>query len=235
MLRATIVPKYVNQPKPGKKTGTVKTGDDKFYHVLADQLVLFRAGVAITVDYETQEFKNTRTFQMPACVEGIKVVYELTGGSRVFGIHDPDMQFDRLMAADLYLTPLSSDQITYRTIQWSFWDMSRAFNLRDIQVSFNLNTKRLVIIGRDPVESLFVTTMDRIPDQDFYEDPLVIKWFIAKAKISLARILGMFSYNMLGNVTINYADIRQEGQEELAELKEKIAGDNTPDYFMMFN
>jgi len=145
------------------------------------------------------------------------------------------MQFDRLMAADLYLTPLSSDQITYRTIQWSFWDMSRAFNLRDIQVSFNLNTKRLVIIGRDPVESLFVTTMDRIPDQDFYEDPLVIKWFIAKAKISLARILGMFSYNMLGNVTINYADIRQEGQEELAELKEKIAGDNTPDYFMMFN
>ena len=185
--------------------------------------------------YETQEFKNTRTFQMPACVEGIKVVYELTGGSRVFGIHDPDMQFDRLMAADLYLTPLSSDQITYRTIQWSFWDMSRAFNLRDIQVSFNLNTKRLVIIGRDPVESLFVTTMDRIPDQDFYEDPLVIKWFIAKAKISLARILGMFSYNMLGNVTINYADIRQEGQEELAELKEKIAGDNTPDYFMMFN
>ena len=64
---------------------------------------------------------------------GIKVVYELTSGQRVFGIHDPDLQFDRLMAADLYLTPLSSDQITYRTIQWSFWDLAKQFNLKDVQ------------------------------------------------------------------------------------------------------
>ena len=185
--------------------------------------------------YNTTAWTNTRTFQLPECVLGIKVVYELTSGQRVFGIHDPDLQFDRLMAADLYLTPLSSDQITYRTIQWSFWDLSRAFNLRDIQTSFNLNTKRLTIIGRDPTESLFVTTMDRIPTEDFYEDPLVIKWMIAKAKMSLARILGTFNYNLLGNVTINYDMWRSEGAEELAELKEKISTDNTPDWFMLFN
>jgi len=185
--------------------------------------------------FNTTEWKNTRTFQLPECVLGIKVVYELTSGQRVFGIHDPDLQFDRLMAADLYLTPLSSDQITYRTIQWSFWDLSRAFNLRDIQTSFNLNTKRLTIIGRDPTESLFITTMDRIPTEDFYEDPLVIKWMIAKAKMSLARILGTFNYNLLGNVTINYDMWRSEGAEELAELKEKISTDNTPDWFMLFN
>ena len=184
--------------------------------------------------YKTQEFKNTRTFQLPDCVVGIKVVYELTGGSRVFGIHDPDLQFDRLMAADLYLTPLSSDQITYRTIQWSFWDLSRAFNLRDIQTSFNMNTHRLTIIGRDPVESLFVTTMDMIPTEDFYNDPLVIKWMIAKGKQALARILGTFSYNLLGNVTINYELFKQEGAEELQELKDKIKGDDVPDWFIMF-
>jgi len=185
--------------------------------------------------YTTTEFRNTRTFQLPPCVMGIKVVYELTGGSRVFGIHDPDLQFDRLMAADLYLTPLSSDQITYRTIQWSFWDLSRAFNLRDIQTSFNINTHRLVIIGRDPVESLFITTMDAIPEEDFYDDPIVIKWMIAKSKISLARILGTFQYNLLGNVTINYDMWSSEGKEELQELKDKISSDNVPDWFHMFN
>ncbi len=184
--------------------------------------------------YSSPEFKATRTFQLPDCVVGIKVVYELTSGQRVFGIHDPDMQFDRLMAADLYLTPLSSDQITYRTIQWSFWDLSRAFNLRDIQTSFNLNTHRLKIIGRDPTESLFVTTLDKIPEEDFYEDPVVIKWMIAKGKISLARILGTFSYNLLGNVTINYSEIKSEGKEELDELKAKIDTDNVPDWFHMF-
>ena len=185
--------------------------------------------------YDTTEWTNTRTFQLPECVVGIKVVYELTSGQRVFGIHDPDLQFDRLMAADLYLTPLSSDQITYRTIQWSFWDLSRAFNLRDIQTSFNINTHRLTITGRDPVQSLFITTLDKIPDEDFYDDPIVIKWMIAKAKMSLARILGTFSYNLLGNVTINYDAIRSEGGEELQELKEKISSDSVPDWFHMFS
>ncbi len=184
--------------------------------------------------YQTQEFRNTRTFQMPDCVVGIKVVYELTSGQRVFGIHDPDLQFDRLMAADLYLTPLSSDQITYRTIQWSFWDLSRAFNLRDIQTTFNMNTHRLGIIGRDPQESLFVTTLDKIPEEEFYEDPIVIKWMIAKSKISLARILGTFSYNLMGNVTINFDQWRTEGNDELTKLEEKIAGDSPPDWFHMF-
>ena len=185
--------------------------------------------------YSTDEWTNTRTFQMPECVLGIKYIYEMTGGSRVFGIHDPDMNFDRLMAADLYLTPLSSDQITYRTIQWSFWDMARQFNLRDIQHNFNLNTKRLIIMGRDPVESLFVSTLNAIPNENFYEDPLVIKWMIAKGKISLARILGTFNYNLLGNITINFEQWRTEGLAELEELKAKIIGDNPPDYFMMFN
>ena len=184
--------------------------------------------------YQTDEWKKTRTFQMPDCVEGVKLIYELSSGQRVFGIHDPDLQFDRLMAADLYLTPLSSDQITYRTIQWSFWDLSRAFNLRDINFSYNLNTHRLVVTGRDPDQSLFVTTMDRIPSEEFYNDPLVIKWMIAKSKMSLARIFSTFNYQLLGNITINYDTWRTEGQEELQKLEDKIASDNVPDWFHMF-
>jgi hypothetical protein len=182
----------------------------------------------------TPEWRNTRTFQMPECVVGIKTVWEMTQGNRVFGINDPDLNFDRLMASDLYLTPLSSDQITYRTIQWSFWDLARAFNLRDINHDFNLNTKRLVITGRTPVESLFVLSMIQIPDENAYDDPLVLKWMIAQGKRSLARILGAFNYTLLGNITINFEQYRTEGNEELAELKEKIKGDDVPDWFIMF-
>lgn len=185
--------------------------------------------------YASPEWKNTRTFQLPDCVVGIKTVWEMTHGSRVFGINDPDINFDRLMASDLYLTPLSSDQITYRTIQWSFWDLARAFNLRDINHNFNLNTKRLAITGRTPVESLFVLSMVQIPDVDAYEDPLVIKWMIAHGKRSLARILGTFNFNLLGNITVNYEQFRQEGNEELQELRDKIKGDDVPDWFHMMS
>jgi len=183
--------------------------------------------------YNTTEWNNTRTFQLPECVMAVKYVYEMTSGQRVFGIHDPDLTFDRLMAADLYLTPLSSDQITYRTIQWSFWDLAKQFNLRDINHHFSINTKRLIITGRDPTESLWVTTLNEIPLEDLYEDPLFLKWVIAKSKMQLARILGTFNYTLLGGIQINYADIRSEGKEELDELKEKIKSDSPPDWFHM--
>jgi len=185
--------------------------------------------------YWTDEWKRTRTFQLPDCVMAIQYIYEMTSGQRVFGINDPDMSFDRLMAADLYLTPLSSDQITYRTIQWSFWDLAKQFNLRDIQHKFNINTHRLIITGRDPVESLWLTTLNKIPAEDLYEDPVFIKWVIARAKTQLARIIGTFNYTLLGGIQINYQDIRAEGQEELKELKEKIKSDSPADWFLMFS
>jgi hypothetical protein len=152
----------------------------------------------------------------------------------IYYLTDLECDAKQNMASDLYLTPLSSDQITYRTIQHSFWDLARAFNLRDINHKFNPNTHRLVITGRTPEESLFVLAMDHIPLEDAYEDPIVIKWMIAKSKLSLARILGAFNYQLLGNVTINFDQFRSEGNEELNELKEKIKGDDTPDWFIMF-
>jgi hypothetical protein len=184
--------------------------------------------------FDTPEFRNSRTIQMNSCTEGVKKVVELTGGSRVFGINDPDAGFDRLMASDLYLTPLSSDTITYRTIQWSFWDLARSFNLVDINHDFNPNTRRLVITGRTPENSLMVLGMDQIPLENAYEDTIVIEWMIAKSKISLARILGAFNYDLLGSITINFEQWRTEGNEKITELTEKIKGDDTPDWFLFF-
>lgn len=185
--------------------------------------------------FNTQEWRNTRTFQLPPCVMAIRYVYEMSGGQRAFGIHDPDMNFDRLMAADLYLTPLSSDQITYRTIQWSFWDLAKQFNLRDINHHFSINTKRLIITGRDPVESLFVATLDQIPEEDLYDDPLFLKWVIARGKMQLARIIGTFNYTLIGGIQINHNNIRDDGKAELEELKAKIKSDSACDWFMMMS
>ena len=76
--------------------------------------------------------------------------------------------------------------------------------------------------------------MIQIPDENAYDDPLVLKWMIAKGKISLARILGAFNYQLLGNITINFEQFRTEGNEELAELKEKVKSDDVPDWFILF-
>jgi hypothetical protein len=153
----------------------------------------------------------------------------------MFGIQDPDMKFDRIMAADMYLTPFSTDQIMYRTLQWNFWDLSRSFLLTDIQHDFNMNTKKLIITGRDPRNSLFALTTNVITEDKLYEDPIVIRWITAKAKISLSKILGLFDYTLLGNVKINFDRYATEGKEEFAEVMQEIRSQDTADWFLMCN
>lgn len=183
----------------------------------------------------TPEFKQTRSIIMPECVIGIQKLQEINGGQRLFGIQDPDMKFDRMMAADMYLTPFSTDQIMYRTLQWNFWDLSRSFLLTDIQHNYNFNNKKLIITGRDPRNSLFALTTNVISDNALFEDPIVMRWIIAKAKISLSKILGLFDYTLLGNVKINFDKYAIEGKEEFAAVMEEVKGMDSADWFYFCN
>ena len=48
-------------------------------------------------------------------------------------------------------------------------------------------------------------------------------------------ILGTFTLNLIGGVTVNADMWKSEGQEELSELKEKMKSDNACDWFISFN
>ena len=47
----------------------------------------------------------------------------------------------------------------------------------------------------------------------------------------MARILGTFSFNLPGNITINYDLISGEGREEVDRVVEEIKNDEGVDYF----
>lgn len=185
--------------------------------------------------FYTPEFKETRTIQFPDCIVGINRFMEMKGGQRVLGINDPDFNFDRIMSADLYLSPWSSDTITYRTIQWSFWDLTRSFILTDIQHKFNPNTHRLQVIGREPVNPVFVEGISKIPIEDLYEDHIFQRWCIAKTKMQLGKLLGTFQFNLIGGITVNYNLYSDEGKSELEELKQMIKDKDSPDWFISFS
>lgn len=55
MPTVEIVVAYVNQPKPGKRNGTVKSAapDDKYYGCSPAALVQFKVGETCTIEYDT--------------------------------------------------------------------------------------------------------------------------------------------------------------------------------------
>jgi hypothetical protein len=184
--------------------------------------------------FSDPEFKKYRSILLPDCVISVFEVKEVTGGGRL-GTVDRDFSDNRLLASELFLSPFQSDDLVLRTAQYSYWDLTQAFILERISFDFNRNTKRLKILGRDPKRNVFIQTYSKIEENKLYDDWFFQRWVTAQAKISLARILGTFTFNLPGGIQIDASSIRDEGKEELDEIKQKIDDENSPDWFFIFH
>lgn len=196
--------------------------------------VELKYGIIKTDSFRTPEFRASRTIQMPSCVWGIREFREIKDSARLFGINDPDLNFDRVMNSDLYLAgPFMSDIITSRITSYSFFDLARSFTLYDIRFDFNLNTKRIKVIGHDPLNPVLVLAYMQIEDAALYDDYYFQRWIIARCKRQIHRLLKTFEYNLVGgvNITSMYED---QGKSEMDEIKETIDKRNQPDWFLMF-
>ena len=184
--------------------------------------------------FRTEEFRKSRTIQLPDCVMGIDEFREMKDGSRLFGINDPDLSIQRVMGSDLWLSPFSSDVITTRTISYSWFDLARSFTLIDIQFRFNINTHRINVIGHDPIAPVVIRAYISIDDADLFEDYYFQRWCIAKCKCQMHRILKTFEYNVIGGVNIT-SMYGEQGTQELNDIKEYQKGQDPPDYFISFS
>lgn len=184
--------------------------------------------------FYTPEFRKNRTLKFPDCIKSVTRFEEMTCRSMMWGINDPDVNFHRAFTADLWMSPMGSDTVVFRTIQWNMWNQLKNFNLVDIQHTWNRNTHTLVVKGHDPRASVYVEVFEEVPPEQLYEDPWVRKWICAKAKKQVAKALGLIQYNTIGGATINYNLYTEEAQNDIEECKEFFASINTPDWFISF-
>lgn len=184
--------------------------------------------------FRTPEYKKSRTIQFPDCVFGIDEFREIKDGSRMFGINDPDLNLDRIMGSDLWLSPFSSDVITSRTISYSWYDLARSFTLIDIRFKFNINTHRMQVIGHEPYSPVLVRAFVAIDDGDLYEDYYFQRWVTAKCKLSINRILKTFETTLIGGVSISTI-FKEEGDKEIESIEAYIKENDKPDWFIMIN
>lgn len=189
----------------------------------------------VTKDWFKQEdFRKTRSILLPDCVVSVHEVREMDGGGRIGSI-DADFYDNRLLAAELFLSPFASDDLVMRTAQYSYWDLTQAFILERVSYDYNRNTKRLKIIGRNPKRNCSIRTVCGIEENKLYNDWFFQRYVTAQAKMSLGRILGFFTFNLPGGVQVNADTIKEEGKEELAEIKQRIDDENSPDWFYIFH
>ena len=119
----------------------------------------------------------------------------------------------------------------YYVVNSLFLDNTRQVLLPQISYTFNRLTKKFRFQGELPKRAVIFEIFSTIPDCQLFQDEAFERYCIGQAKIQLARILGTFSFNLPGNITINYDLISSEGREEVDRIVEEIKGDEGVDYF----
>lgn len=184
-------------------------------------------------EFKRPEFFKNRTVMMPDCVVSVFECKEITGAGLIGSI-DRDFADNKLIASEIYLSPFTGDSLVFRTAQYQFFDLTRAFFLEWIRYDYNRRTNKLKILGRDPNKDVFFNTYVKIPDDKLYEDYYFIRYVTAKSKIALGRMLSFFDYNLMGGIKLNSMDIKSEGETEVEKIENEIRDQDSADYFSIW-
>jgi len=205
--------------------------------------------------FANQEFRATRQIQLPDVIVSVFDVRE-TNGVGIAGNPDRDFGSSKLLGSELLLSPFVGDNLVYRTVMYSYFDLARAYLLETFAYNFNKNNKKLTILGRDPNRAgnggvtgggvnpnggspggvdVAVSCFIKITEDSLYDDELFVRYCIGKSKEALGNMLSVFDYNLPGGVKVNAANIVQQGKDEVAEVMAMIDGESTASYFLQWN
>ena len=184
--------------------------------------------------FYTPNFRQSRTIQFPDCVRFVTKFEEIKARNTVWGINDPDISFTRLMNSDLFLSPLGSDTVSMRTIQWSSWEQMKNFTLVDINRKWNPKTHRLLVTGHDPKGNVYMEYSEKVAQEIMWDNPWVRQWICAKAKKKVAKLLGLITVQLIGGASVNASVIDGDAEDELNACKEYWKDTNQPDWFICF-
>lgn len=202
---------------------------DNYQYAVEERIIVVPAEV-----FKHASFISTRQIQLPDCFMFTSDVRELVGIG-IIGQQMGDFSDSKLLGAEIFLSPFQGDNLIYRTAMYAYFDLAKAYLLETIAHRWNKNTKRITIIGRNPVRDVGIRGSVKIPEESLYDDELFIRYCYAKAKIQLGRTLQVFNYNLPGGITINFDAIKQDGQAELDAILLQVSSENTPDWFLQWN
>jgi hypothetical protein len=203
----------------------IKNAENFFYDNW--QYALDKAYLQIPVEvFGATQFKESRTITLPDCVQFVHKAVEPTGAS-VFATMDRDFGENKFVGSEMYLTPFVGESLMYRTIMFSFLDLTRAFLLDTIAYDYNKNTKQITVLGRTPKRGAVLEVAKKIDPSNLYEDEMFQRYSRAKAKQRLGEMITTFDYVLPGDVKINYANLVTKADAEMAAVLEAIKTENS--------
>jgi hypothetical protein len=184
--------------------------------------------------FKTPQFNKTRQLQLPDCVQFV-IDFKEAKGSSIFATIDRDFAEQKFIGSEIYLTPFIGESIMYRTVIFSFLDLTRGMILDTIAYDYNKNTKMLGVVGRTPQTAAVARIYKKLDQDKLFEDEMFQRYVRAHAKVRLAHMLQTFNYTLPGDITVNYQNIVTTAEAEMTAVKEMMKTENTADWMYLYH
>ena len=171
------------------------------------------------------------TYTLPEGVISVVGVYEIGAfsgesgwNSGLLGKSAGDVSLQRMVYQSVYdrTMAVSADNTMYYICTEAFLDISRQIFQNMISFRYNRLTNNLRFLGELPKSDVILDVLVRVPDCDLYNDDLFRRYVIADCKVQLSRILGAFSYQLPGNISVNVEAIANEGSTEKEQILQEL-------------
>lgn len=171
------------------------------------------------------------TYLLPEGVISVVGVYSLGSWSGeagwntgLLGKNAGDVSLHRMVYQSVYdrTMAVSADNTMYYICTEAFLDISRQIFQNMISFKYNRLTNNLRFLGELPKSDVILDVLVRVPDCDLYNDDLFRRYVIADCKVQLSRIMGAFSYQMPGNISVNVEAIANEGSTEKENIIQEL-------------
>jgi len=200
---------------------------DNWKHAVESQYLLLPLEL-----FTTPQFSKKRQILLPDCVQFVVDFKEAKGGS-IFATIDRDFAEQKFIGSEVFLTPFIGESIMYRTVMFSFLDLTKAMLIDSIAYDYNKNTKLLGVLGRTPKTPAVLRVFKKLEKDKLYEDEMFQRYVRAHAKVRLSHMLQTFNYQLPGGITVNYQNIVTTAEKEMEDVKTMMKGENTADWMYL--
>lgn len=182
---------------------------------------------------------------MPPNVYAVNAVYEIGGymgeeggwmSTSVWNTRDKDFAIGKFVYSDTYDLGAgasgAADNLMCYVINEYWLDTARQVLQHKIGYNYNRLNHRFRFTGELPRNTCIFQVYVTIDDCSLFQDELFYRYCRALAMQQMGRIIGTFTYNLPGGVSINADVYTAEGQDMLDSIKEEIQNLTAPDFFL---
>jgi hypothetical protein len=203
----------------------------RYYDAASEEYVIIELDM-----FSTPLFKAKRQIIMPSCVRTVTMLSETnTAGYGRFYEIAPDYKKLSFPLEGYGRNYAGRSDLLYAVTEHAYEDFIMSnFRLSTVRFTYNDITRRLTVLGRDPVNALVAEARVNIPLESLYDSVYFYKKVLSEIYFHADMVISLIEFNAIGGYRIDSSKLERFADKLNQEVEEEIEDSNEGADFFEF-